>query len=106
MDGIGAISPSTRNVDISDLIHRVSNIDVTGINGPHYWSDGNFDGDDDIDITDFEILTANFAASCYTRWVGVPEPQAFSLVCLALLSLAFAWSIRDVGKTRLQFWMK
>jgi len=40
------------------------------------WLEGNFDGDDDIDITDINFLASHFAPEGYGA-SAVPEPSAF-----------------------------
>ena len=48
--------------------------------------EGNFDGDNDIDITDFNFLASNFAPDGYGTSV-VPEPSALVLALLAVILL-------------------
>ena len=47
------------------------------LNGP-LWNKGNFDGDDDTDITDFSLLAANFSTSGYAT-SAIPEPSTMLL---------------------------
>ena len=42
-------------------------------NGP-FWNEGNFDGDGDTDITDFNLLAPNFAPGGYAT-SAIPEPS-------------------------------
>jgi len=53
------------------------------VNGP-FWNEGNFDGDGDTDITDFNLLAANFAPSGYAT-SAIPEPSTMLLASLALI---------------------
>lgn len=39
----------------------VSNFDSDSATAPHLLLEGNFDGDDDVDITDFILLAVNFS---------------------------------------------
>ena len=48
------------------------------------WHHGNFDGDGDIDITDFNALSSNFAPGGYSA-SAVPEPSAILLTSLAVV---------------------
>jgi len=48
---------------------------------------GKFDGDDDIDITDFNSLASNFAPTGYAT-PTVPEPRALVLAFLAFAVLS------------------
>jgi len=49
------------------------------------WHLGNFDGDGDIDITDFNFLASNFAPSGYGATNVVPEPSTMALVLFGLI---------------------
>ena len=51
------------------------------------WHEGNFDGDDDIDITDFNFLASNFAPGSYGA-SAVPEPSSLLLTLLGLILFA------------------
>ena len=53
------------------------------LNDP-FWDEGNFDGDDDI--TDFNLLAANFAPPGYAT-SAIPEPTTMILASLALILL-------------------
>jgi len=52
------------------------------LNGP-FWDEGNFNGDGDTDITDFNLLAANFFPSGYSTST-IPEPTTMLLASLAL----------------------
>ena len=62
------------------------NFDPDGAKAPHSCLEGNFDGDNDIDITDFNFLASHFAPGRYGA-SAVPEPSAFLLVLLAVILL-------------------
>ena len=61
-----------------------------------FWNEGNFDGD--TDITDFNLLAANFAPSGYST-SAVPEPSTMLLASLALIlvGVSFRLSKNDRG---------
>jgi len=65
-------------------------------NGPG-WNFGNFDGDDDIDITDFNFLASNFAPDGYGASNVVPEPSSFILCVFGILAVSRFVSRREVG---------
>ena len=57
-----------------------------GVFGPNEWNEANFDGDDDIDITDFNFVAANFSDTGYGT-SAVPEPSAALLATLGIILL-------------------
>ena len=60
-------------------------------NGP-FWNEGNFDGDDDTDITDFNVLTANFPPGGYAT-SAIPEPTSLLLASLALILVGVSFRL-------------
>ena len=48
---------------------------------PHGWNGGNSDGDNDVDLADYNVLASNFSPAGYGA-AAVPEP---STALLALL---------------------
>ena len=63
-----------------------THFDPDGATAPHSWLEGNFDGDNDIDITDFNFLASNFAPDGYGA-SAVPEPSSLLLALLGLMLL-------------------
>ena len=59
--------------------------------------EGNFDGDPDIDITDFNFLASNFASDGYGASNVVPEPSSFILCVFGILAVSRFVSRREVG---------
>jgi len=70
-------------------VYRHNNRFAPRATAPHSWTEGNFDGDDDIVITDFNFLAANFAPDGYGA-SAVPEPSSLLLALLGLMLLAGA----------------
>ena len=60
-------------------------------NGP-FWNEGNFDGDDDTNITDFNVLTANFSPGSYAT-SAIPEPTSLLLASLALILVGVSFRL-------------
>jgi len=54
------------------------------VQGPYLWQDGNSDGHDDIDLSAYNALTANFSAVGYGA-AAVPEPSTALLTLLGML---------------------
>ena len=67
------------------------------LNGP-FWDEGNFDGDGDTDITDFNLLAAIFSPDGYAT-SAIPEPSTMLLASLALIlvGVSFRLSKNDRG---------
>jgi len=88
-DGIGAVAPDSRDVDLLDYNNLVSFFSPTGdgdpTNGP-FWEQGNFDADDDIDLSDYNALVGNFALVGYGA-SAVPEPSSLLLALPGLMLL-------------------
>lgn len=59
--------------------------DPIGSRGPHLWSGANFDGDHDVDLTDYNALVAHFNPIGYAA--AVPEPTGWCLFVAGLLLL-------------------
>ncbi len=95
-DELGAVSPVTRDVDITDFNALAQNFDPTGVDDTAgNWHHGNFDGDGDIDITDFNFLASNFSPTDYGAGdVGqaIPEPAGAIMAALAML-LTITWGL-------------
>ncbi len=88
-DGLGAVFPDSRDVDLADYNNLASYFDPTGSLGPHPWDHGNFDGDGDVDLADYNTLAGNFHPAGYGA-AAVPEPAAVVLVLAGLLAVAGA----------------
>ena len=71
--------------------------DPDGATAPHSWLEGNFDGDNDIDITDFNFLASNFAPDGYGASNAIPEPSSFILCVFGILAVSRFVSRREVG---------
>ena len=89
--GLSGTSPDARDINLFDYNVMAGFFDPLGQRGPYLWSKGNFDGDGDIDLGDYNALVANFslAGGYGAASTAVPEPTAlllFGLGCLALLS--------------------
>ena len=76
-----------------------NHFDPTGngdpLNGP-FWNEGNFDGDGDTDITDFNFLASNFAPSGYATST-IPEPSTMLLTSLALILVGVSFRLSKNG---------
>ena len=59
--------------------------------------EGNFDGDPDVDITDFNFLASNFAPDGYGASNAIPEPSSFILFVFGILAVSRFVSRREVG---------
>ncbi len=57
------------DVDDDDL--AIVNANKNGIDGPYYWTDGDFDNDLDVDQTDLDIATANYTGDVTDASVDV-----------------------------------
>ena len=81
--------PSTRTVDITDFTNFLTGFTGTG----SAWEVGNFNGDGDVDLTDFaKHFLANFAqpyGGDYGTNQAVPEPSTLLLLGLGCLSIAY-----------------
>ena len=89
--GLGSTFPDVRDINLFDYNVLAGFFDPLGLRGPYPWSMGNFDGDGDIDLSDYNSLTANFnlAAGYDAASTAVPEPAAillFGFGCLTVLS--------------------
>jgi hypothetical protein len=61
VNSLGDTFPAARNVSLFDYNVLAGFFDPSGSHGPHGWSEGNFDGDPDIDLSDYNVLTAHFS---------------------------------------------
>lgn len=91
-DGLDEVDPNIRTVDITDFQNFL--IGFTGSCAT--WECGNFNGDNDVDTTDFSnhFLPSFIAAggSTYGPGQAIPEPTTFTLASLSLLGLlSFTW---------------
>ena len=59
-------------------------VDPISAYGSYGWNDGNSDGDDDVDLADYNAVASNFQPLGYGA-AAVPEPSTALLVLLALL---------------------
>ncbi|MCH2131978.1 MAG: hypothetical protein MK179_22790, partial [Pirellulaceae bacterium] len=103
-DNLGDISPTQRDVDITDFNILATNFSPAGdgnpTNGP-FWDQANFDGDDDIDITDFNFLAANFTPVGYGgSTTSIPEPAEWLLVVTGVVLLTMQ-RCRFIGSSTL-----
>ena len=65
-----------------------SNFDPTAANA-NDWTNADFNADGNVDITDFNFLSSNFAPSGYGDGPGqIPEPNTMLLLGLGLLAVA------------------
>ena len=60
------------------------------------WNEGNFDGDGDIDITDFNLLASNFSPDGYAT-SAIPEPSTMLLTSLALILVGVSFRLSKNG---------
>ena len=74
-----------------------------GSEGSYTWLEGNFDEDDDIDLSDYNALASNFDPTGYASAAGVPEPPGVFLLLVGLLTMArgFRVSCRGTDRTKL-----
>ena len=83
-----------------------ANFDPTGANPGNNWTQGDFDGNGLIDITDFTLLSASLSPDGYVVTVtaatgdaalaAIPEPSAYHLATIALLvTLTWVLTSRD-----------
>ena len=88
-DNVGASSPTSRTVDITDFENFLAGFTGAGST----WEVGNFNGDSVVDITDFSFnFLSNFVATgggTYDAGQLVPEPSAVQLLGLGGLLLAY-----------------
>ena len=88
-DNLGAEYPDPRTVDITDFENFLDGFTGAGVT----WEVGNFDGDNDVDITDFTIhfLPSFLATSGGTYGPGqsIPEPSTLFLVGLGGVVMAY-----------------
>ena len=66
------------------------------VQGPDLWQDGNSDGDDDIDLSDYNALTANFSAVGYGA-EAVPEPCTAIIALLGMLLISVFCRLSNSG---------
>ena len=87
-DDLNNLSPTSRTVDITDFQNFL--LGFTGAGAT--WEVGNFDGDSDVDITDFSIhFLPSFIATeggSFGPGQAVPEPSAVLMIGLGSLLLA------------------
>lgn len=90
-DNVGASSPTSRTVDITDFQNFL--VGFTGAGST--WEVGNFNGDDVVDITDFSNhFLPNFSATgggTYGAGQSIPEPSTVLLLGLGGALLAYAF---------------
>ena len=70
-----------KEVEFADFLSLSRNFSETG-----GWTEGDFDGSGDVQFADFLLLSSNFGKSA-TAVAAVPEPNAFILVLVGLVSL-------------------
>ena len=51
------------------------------------WTDGDFDSDGDIDLSDYNALASGFAPGGYGSTSAVPEPMSIVLAILGLVAV-------------------
>ena len=92
-DGLNDMLPAPRTVDITDFQNFL--IGFTGAGST--WETGNFDGDSDVDITDFSNhFLPNFVITgggTYGVGPAIPEPQ--TVILLGFGELLFLFLCRD-----------
>jgi len=88
-DNVGASSPTSRTVDITDFQGFLDGFTGAGST----WDVGNFNGDSVVDITDFSnYFLPNFVitgAGTYGPSQSIPEPSTVVLFGLGGLLLAY-----------------
>ena len=88
-DHVGASSPASRTVDITDFQNFLGGFTGAGST----WEVGNFNGDDVVDITDFSNhFLPNFSATgggTYGAGQSIPEPSTVLLLGLGGLLLCY-----------------
>ena len=88
-DGLGNIFPTTRTVDITDFTNFLIGFTGAGVT----WDVGNFDGDNDVDITDFSLhFLSGFVATSggtYGPGQAVPEPSTVLLLGFGSVLLGY-----------------
>ena len=93
-DSVGATSPTSRTVDITDFQNFLDGF--TGVGST--WDVGNFNGDSVVDITDFSNhFLPNFSATgggTYGAGEAIPEPSAMLLLGLGALLLGYHYCRR------------
>ena len=95
-DGLGNLfdpnDPTTRTVDLTDFQHFLVGFTGAGVT----WEVGNFNGDSDVDITDFSFhFLSNFVqtvGSPYAPSQSIPEPSTVLLLGLGVALLACVFS--------------
>ena len=66
-----------QNIDSMDLDTTIGNFDPVGSQAFHSWIDGNFDGDNDVDISDVLRVVTGFSPTGYQSVTNQP-PNHFS----------------------------
>ena len=88
-DGVGNIFPASRTVDITDFDNFLNGFTGSCLN----WRCGNFNGDNDVDITDFSNhFLPNFimtGGGTYGPNQSIPEPSTLLLLGMGGLLLAY-----------------
>ena len=85
-DALSAIFSNERNVDITDFSILMIDFNPTEKNtAVNTWHKGNFDGNDDIYIIDFDSLVQNFSTMGYRSTAAMRKPS-----CGVLLAFAFS----------------
>ena len=88
-DGVGSIFPAPRTVDITDFDNFLNGFTGSCLN----WRCGNFNGDNDVDITDFSNhFLPNFimtGGGTYGPNQSIPEPSTLLLLGMGGLLLAY-----------------
>ena len=84
---------------VGSLMHMpvlAGSIALTARDWP-FWDEGNFDGDNDIDITDINFLASNFVPDGYGASNAILEPSSFILYVFGILAVSRFVSRREVG---------
>ena len=62
------------------------------------WANGNFDGDDDVDISDIGALVTNFAVSGYEATNPVPESSSAKMYATGRLAAVIVFCQRKISR--------
>ena len=92
LDNLFDPNTTTRTIDITDFMNFIIGFTGSAVR----WEVGNFDGDNDVDITDFAThFGPNFMATSggsYGPGQAIPEPRTVLLLGLGVVLLGYVCS--------------